>query len=262
MTGFIADGWKVGCPIGGGALYGNAETILHTPGPCGQDGLFDAGYPYICPFSTPAEVLIISRITLAIAKTIASSIEKICFQSVFGNNTSTGCIALEVIRLVLLGILDTLANCNDKRGAAETFGTYVRTGDIFVANSQNFGLQHNKMQVTLGQVMSTEIALTGNVTTARGKIDDALEDGFSGTETLLTSLETLSILNAHRLDRILARQRLIMRELGIESRYRDPNTNPGSGSAYSSDAVSRDRPKVDAGSEFRIIETTPGRVRK
>ena len=252
-AGFIADGWKVGCPVDGGGLYGPFETILHTPGPCNQLGLTDAGYPYVCPFSTPTEVLIISRVVLAIAKTIASSTEKICYQSVFGNNASSGCIALEVIRVVLLGVLDTLANCNDKRSAAETFGTYARTGDLFFSNKTNFGTQNNAMQVTLTQVGDAETALTTDVTTSRGRIDDALENGFSGTDALLTDLETKSIQNAHSLDLVLARQRLIMRELGIESSYRDPNTDLGSGTSFELAPAAKEKPKPAPDKTGRIF---------
>ncbi len=261
-TGFIADGYRVGCPAGGGALYGDFETILHTPGPCGQSGLTDAGYPYICPFSTPAGVLIISRVALAIAKTIASSTEKICSQSVFGNNTATGCIVLEGIRLVLLAVLDTLANCNDKRSAAETFGTYTRAGDIFFSNKTNFATQNTTMQATVTQVGDAEISLTIDVNTARAKMDEALESGFSGTGALLTELETKAIKNSQSLDLVLARQRLIMRELNIEPLYRDPNTNPTSINSYDSGAVSEKKSMLDSEQTYELIGVAPERNRR
>jgi hypothetical protein len=118
------------------------------------------------------------------------------------------------------------------------------------------------MQATVTQVGDAEISLTIDVNTARAKMDEALESGFSGTGALLTELETKAIKNSQSLDLVLARQQLIMRELNIEPLYRDPNTNPTSINSYDSGAVSEKKSMLDSEQTYELIGVAPERNRR
>jgi hypothetical protein len=229
---------------------------LESQGLSGNDRLTDAGFPLVCPVSTRASILVVGRVSVALAKTAQSFFEKLCFQSVFGNNTSTACIITDVIWLVLNRVFTYLDGCNGKRGDAEGFINYARAADLFVSNKNNFSQQNTAMETTLEKIGQAETDLNSDVSDARAKIEEAGD--VSKILADLVDLETKAIQNSQELDRVLVEQRAIMEELGIEHLYQDPNTSQSSGNLFNAVSGSIGKDETDTSRQSRL----PGVDRK
>lgn len=216
------------CPI-----YTGSNSEMFPPGPCAIDGLSDTPYPYsVCPVSVGTGVMWATRALKVVSFVVSQVAEKFCYQALFGNNGSVACIVTDVLLVSVLASLDYFDKCNGRRTAAETMGTYERLGDMFVRNKTNFAAQYAGSIQTYNQVGDTEVALENDLSEARLKIDTSLENGFDGTQSLLTDIETQAIQNAQELDQALADQLDIMEQLGISYLHTTPGDSSASATSF------------------------------
>jgi hypothetical protein len=239
--------WAVGimgltweCPTSTQSHYGSLLTgwLGQAPdGPCGQEGLSDAGYPFACRIATPPSIMIIARQVTALARAAANLAEKACYQSVFGGNLSTACAVTEAAFSVVFGIFATIEECNNKRGESEAYYTYVRAGEMFAKSRGNFTTQNTAMLSSFNDVGSAEDSLVGTVSDARTAMSGAMTDGFSGIEARLSLLETSAIQSSQALDRVLREQLEIMELLGIAYLHQTPSTIDSGATSYNTQAT-------------------------
>jgi hypothetical protein len=238
------------CPDAGGD-YSDGPPA----GPCAQDGLSDATYPWSCPFSTPPRVIIAGRVVATSANAALKLFDISCTFLAFGTNAETACAVIAIGTSFAQQVFDLLDNCNSKRDGPQIRTGYRRAGELFVKNKR-FGELQERMGATRSDIWTAtrqdqQDTLAFSFNEERDETLAVVDEKVTGSTGRITDLETQTINHANNyLNNILISQKQIMNLLGIPLCYGDPNTTrsgscPGLTTGSSSTLSSFEKPTTD-----------------
>ena len=138
-----------------------AGELERPPGPCNQSDSQVRGVPYFtdgsndriflsdnvypkypfCNANIPPETIRNLQIAALVAEQIKFLADRACKQALFffasGGNAELVCIATDILNTAAWALLDERKFCNNIRSASEGRTSYVRSGELFVQNSEN-----------------------------------------------------------------------------------------------------------------------------
>jgi hypothetical protein len=208
------------CPASGKFEIGGISASIYPPGYCNQidnipvatdvNGtqefvenefrLSDVGYPFICPFNIPNEVIFGFETAQIIVKTINDVTDNACQQEAGGFNGSVACVVVILGLRLAEDLLEQAGECNNERRDSEGTAIYARTGEIFVQSKAHYAALEETDSLIKDAVTILNTNIGGQIFTMGNEVSDELNEGFDEIKSQVNAVELRILGNIEKVD--------------------------------------------------------------